>query len=59
MWHVNWGGPLTKGRQVYCRTMDGRGGMFGINYRSGFLIGWDRWSDGFTEYESRNIAGLQ
>lgn len=44
---IDWSGPLTKGRQVYASTL----GMnfvpqHSINYKGGFLVGWDRWSDG-------------
>lgn len=42
---IDWSGPLTKGRQVYCtaRSLDT---FRNVNFESGFLIGWDRWSDG-------------
>lgn len=53
---INWDKPLTKGRQVYARLLDGRGGMFHVNYETGFLVGWDRWSDGGICFESRNIG---
>lgn len=43
---INWEGfATTKGRQVYATTI-GVGAFGNINYISGFLIGWDRWSDG-------------
>lgn len=46
MLKIDWSKPLTYGRQVYAHTLDGEGGMHGVNYSGGFIIGWDRWSDG-------------
>ena len=46
---INWSGPLTKGRQVYATTL-GFGKFRGVNYDTGFLIGWDKWSDGHFSF---------
>lgn len=45
---IRWAGfATTKGRQVYASTLDVNYiPNHAINYNSGFLIGWDRWSDG-------------
>lgn len=44
MIRVDWSGPWTKGRPVYAGTI-APGRLGNLNYRSGFLVGWDRWSD--------------
>lgn len=43
---IDWAGfATTKGQQVYAGAL-GMNRMVGINYKSGFLVGWDQWSDG-------------
>lgn len=49
---IDWAIPWTKGRQVYASTLGD--GVFGnVNYDGGFLIGWDRWSDGRFALDSQ------
>lgn len=47
MIRIDWSGPLTKGRQVYASVLGiNYVPKMAINYDTGFLVGWDRWSDG-------------
>lgn len=48
---IDWAGfATTKGRQVYA-TVLGLNWIppWAINHQGGFLIGWDRWSDGAVD----------
>lgn len=45
MLRIDWSGPLTTGRQVYARFNMGSV-LHMVNYQGGWLVGWDRWSDG-------------
>lgn len=52
MLKIDWRGfGTTKGRMIYATTL---GLNFihlrAINYKTGFIVGWDKWSDGSLDF---------